>query len=52
MQNINNNMYSWHGVMDFLKDQEKRALEREEKLLNDKKLIEDRVKSLEDELKN
>lgn len=38
--------------MDFLKDQERKALDREAKLISDKKLLEDRVKNLEDELKN
>ncbi|CDW73793.1 calmodulin binding protein 3 [Stylonychia lemnae] len=45
-------MYSWNGVMDFLRDQEKRAQEREHKLIEDKKQVEDRVKQLEEEMKN
>lgn len=42
--------YSWHGVMDFLKEQEYKAQEREQKLINDKRALEDRVRLLEDEL--
>lgn len=44
------NSYSWNGVMDFLKDQEKKVLEREQKLLGENWLLEERVKVLEDEL--
>lgn len=36
--------------MDFLKDQELKAHDREQKLINDKKLLEERVKALEEEL--
>ena len=42
--------YSWNGVMGFLKDQEYKAQEREQKLIIDKKALEERVKRLEDEL--
>jgi hypothetical protein len=36
--------------MDFLRDQERKALEREQKLQVDKKSLEERVKVLEEEL--
>jgi hypothetical protein len=42
--------YSWLGVMDFLRDQERKAQEREQKLIIDKKCLEERVKALEEEL--
>jgi hypothetical protein len=38
------------GVMDFLREQELKALDRENKLIADKKALEDRVRSLEEEL--
>ena len=38
------------GVMDFLREQELKALDRENKLIADKKAVEDRVRSLEEEL--
>ena len=38
--------------MDFLRDQERKAQEREQKLISDKKSLEERVNKLEDELKN
>ncbi len=38
--------------MEFLREQEHRAMDRELKLINDKKSLEERVKNLEDELKN
>jgi hypothetical protein len=38
------------GVMDFLREQELKALDRENKLVADKKVLEDRVRSLEEEL--
>ncbi len=36
--------------MDFLREQELKALDRENKLIADKKALEDRVRSLEEEL--
>ena len=36
--------------MEFLRDQERKALEREQKLIIDKWLLEERVGSLEEEL--
>jgi hypothetical protein len=36
--------------MGFLKDQEYKAQDREQKLINDKRALEDRMKLLEDEL--
>lgn len=36
--------------MDFLRDQEKQVLDREQKLIYEKWLLEERVKLLEDEL--
>ena len=42
--------YSYSGVMDFLREQELRVQEREEKLIGEKRQLEERVKSLEDEL--
>jgi hypothetical protein len=38
------------GVMDFLREQELKALDRENKLVADKKALEERVRSLEEEL--
>jgi hypothetical protein len=38
------------GVMEFLKEQEMKASERETKLLNDKRMLEERVIKLEEEL--
>ena len=38
------------GVMDFLREQELKALDRENKLIADKKTLEDRVRNLEEEL--
>ena len=38
------------GVMDFLREQELKALDRENKLITDKKTLEDRVRNLEEEL--
>lgn len=38
------------GVMDFLREQELKALDRENKLVADKKALEDRVRMLEEEL--
>jgi len=44
------NSYSMQGVMEFLREQEVKAQEREVKLLNEKRQLEERVKQLEDEL--
>ena len=38
------------GVMDFLREQELKAHEREMKLVTEKRMLEERVKNLEDEL--
>lgn len=38
------------GVMDFLREQELKGLDRENKLIADKKVLEDRVRNLEEEL--
>ncbi len=38
------------GVMDFLREQELKAQEREMKLVQEKRMLEERVKNLEDEL--
>ncbi len=38
------------GVMDFLREQELKAQERELKLIQEKRALEERVKNLEDEL--
>jgi|LauGreDrversion4_2_1035121.scaffolds.fasta_scaffold730802_1 hypothetical protein len=38
------------GVMDFLREQDLKALDRENKLVADKKALEDRVRMLEEEL--
>lgn len=37
--------------MDFLRDQERRAQEREQKLLGEKRQLEERVGALEEELR-
>jgi hypothetical protein len=42
--------YSMQGVMDFLREQELKAHDRELKLIAEKRALEDRVKNLEDEL--
>ncbi len=38
------------GVMDFLREQELKAMDRENKLIADKKALEERVRALEEEL--
>jgi cell division protein FtsB len=38
------------GVMDFLREQELKAQDREMKLVAEKRMLEERVKNLEDEL--
>ena len=38
------------GVMDFLREQELKAQDREVKLVQEKRLLEDRVRQLEEEL--
>jgi hypothetical protein len=38
------------GVMDFLREQELKGLDRENKLIADKKVLEDRVRNLEEDL--
>jgi len=42
--------YSMQGVMDFLREQELKAQDREMKLVAEKRMLEERVKNLEDEL--
>ena len=42
--------YSMQGVMEFLREQELKAHDRELKLIAEKRALEDRVKILEDEL--
>jgi hypothetical protein len=43
--------YNWGGVMDFIKQTEMKAQEREHMLIKEKRILEERVERLEKELK-
>ena len=43
--------YSWNGIMEFIKESEQRASEREQLLVAEKKLLEEKVEKLSQEVK-